>query len=149
MALALFGTKAQLAELLGLSERRCSDLVTASVLPPRTAKGFNLVSSVHGYVAFLKSGPSSLKDERIRLTAAKAGQEELKLRSMRGELVLKESVYKETRKIGRAIRDGLENLPSRLAGPFAGESNQHKIFEMLGKEIRQTLEVLSDERPIA
>ena len=51
------------------------------------AKPYELVRCVQAYVAFLRSTPGNLTDERARLTRALASMAELKLRQKSGDLV--------------------------------------------------------------
>lgn len=45
---------------------------------------------------------------------------------------------------GRQLRDQLEQIPPRLSGQLAGETDQHVISMLLTTEIKQALEELSD-----
>jgi hypothetical protein len=74
---------------------------------------------------------------------AKARQEELKLQRVEGVLVLRSAVKKEEFDMGRRIRDKMENLPARLSGVLAAESDQARIFAYLTEEIHQALEEIA------
>lgn len=69
---------------------------------------------------------------------------QLQYRKELGELVEKKKVAADWLRITRQIRDGMENLPPRLGGPLAAESDPRRVEDLLMKEIRQILEVLSD-----
>jgi phage terminase Nu1 subunit (DNA packaging protein) len=140
----LIGPKRQLADMLNLSERRITDLVMAGVLPARGPHGFDLIASVRGYVAFLKTDPTTLKAERLRLAKVQADILELQLGQRRGELVLRRAVADREFRKHRQVRDSLENIPSRVAGLVAAESSQAKCFELLRREVQQALEGLCD-----
>lgn len=142
----LIGSKTQLADLLGLSERRITDLITAGVMPARGPAGFDLGASVRGYIAFLKSMPSNLTDERARLTKSQADMAELKLLERTGELVERAAVADLQFRQGRQIRDAFLNVPDRVAGIVAAETDQHRIHTILTKEILQVLGGLSDAK---
>jgi len=139
----LIGSKRQLAEMLNLSERRITDLVTAKILPARGAKGFDLVASVRGYLAFLKAKTGSLTAERTRVAKLKGDLLELDLSERAGTLVKKDAVRQQTFIEARRTRDGVLNVPARISGLLAAESNQHVIHTLLTKELMQTLEGLS------
>lgn len=143
MKASMIGTKAQLAALLGLSERRITDLISAKVIPPRGKAGFDLAGSVKSYIGFLKAEPGTLSKERTRLAKFKADLADLQLQERRGELVNKEAVKKVEFATGRTIRDSLQNIPSRVSGLLAAERDQEKIFVILEREIHQTLTELS------
>ena len=74
----------------------------------------------------------------------KAKQMELEYRKSIGELVEVSKVEKEAFRIGRVVRDSLMNVPARVSGQLAAESNQFKIHQILEKEIRQALEGLKN-----
>jgi phage terminase Nu1 subunit (DNA packaging protein) len=139
------GSKRDLAELLGISERRITDLITAGILPKRGPNGFDLVASVQGYIAFLKSEPGTLKAERTRVTKLKADLLELEFRQKKGELILKDVADRCVFASSRATRTNLHNIAPRVAGVLAAEKDQHKIFELLTRELDLALEDLCNE----
>ncbi|HMU54836.1 MAG TPA: hypothetical protein PKA61_07510 [Nitrospira sp.] len=68
---------------------------------------------------------------------------ELEYEERVGTLVRKDEVEKEMFQIGRLVRDAVLNVPSRLAGIIAAESDQRKVHDLLERELRQALEALS------
>jgi len=90
-------------------------------------------------------GAMSLNEARRRKEAALAELRELQLRVRRDELVERRAVEAQQFRIGRQVRDQLENIPPRLCGILAAETDQHKVFNLLMREIRQTLEDLTNE----
>ena len=73
---------------------------------------------------------------------------ELEYEERVGTLVRKEDVEKESFRIGRLVRDAVLNVPSRLAGILAAESDQRKVHDLLETELRQALEALAvDDEP--
>jgi len=58
-------------------------------------------------------------------------------------LVRRDAVQVDAFRIGRLVRDGMLNIPSRLAGILAAETDQRKIYDLLEREIRQALEALA------
>ena len=87
---------------------------------------------------------TTLYGAQTRRTQAQAALEELKLRKETGELVLRSAVEQATFASGRRVRDGLQNLPARLSGIFAAESDQARIFALFSAEIQQVLEGLAE-----
>jgi phage terminase Nu1 subunit (DNA packaging protein) len=67
---------------------------------------------------------------------------ELELEQREGKLVEADVVQREAFKAARQVRDALLNLPDRVAGVLAAETNQFKVHQMLTKEIRRALEDL-------
>lgn len=140
----LIVSRRSLAEILNLSERRITQLVTAGVLPARGLAGFDLAASVRGYIAFLGTHGGDLKTERTRCAKLKADLLQLQVKERTGELVEKAEVEREQFTLYRRVRDGLQNIPSRVSGIVAAELDQAKIFQILTKEIHQTLTALAD-----
>ena len=58
------------------------------------------------------------------------------------KLVEKEQVREEAFHLARLVRDAMLNIPSRIAGILAAESDQRKVHDLLENEIRQALEAL-------
>jgi phage terminase Nu1 subunit (DNA packaging protein) len=85
----------------------------------------------------------SYSEARARKESALASLRELQLQERTGELVRRDAVSKAVFASNRAIRDQFMNLPARVSGLVAAETNQHKCFEILANEVRQILEDLS------
>lgn len=60
-----------------------------------------------------------------------------------GKLVNADEVKVAWFNLARSVRDSLLNIPDRLAGELAAESNEFKVHQTLQKEIHKVLEVLS------
>lgn len=59
------------------------------------------------------------------------------------DLVRRAEVEAESFRIGRQVRDAILNIPSRLAGIVAAESDQRRVHDLLEQELRQALEALA------
>lgn len=70
---------------------------------------------------------------------------QLELEQREGKLVEADAVQREAFKAARQVRDALLNLPDRVAGVLAAETNQFKVHQLLTKEIRRALEDLKFE----
>lgn len=57
-----------------------------------------------------------------------------------GLLVKADAVKNEAFRVARIVRDSLLNIPDRVAGELANETNQFKIHQRLTEEIRRALE---------
>jgi len=91
--------------------------------------------------------PDAAKDpvfarSQARKELFRAKMAELDYQERLGKLIDKEKADEEYFRIGRLVRDALLNIPSRLAGILAAESDQRKVHDLLEKEIRQALEAL-------
>ena len=75
----------------------------------------------------------------------KARLAELEMEEREGKLTEVELVRKEAFKAARQVRDALLNLPDRVAGELAAETNQFKVHQRLTLEIRRALENLKFE----
>lgn len=107
-----------------------------------------------GSLAHAKNKPAdepapSDSDEPMTYAEARAKHEkfkmrlaELELEQREGKLVEADVVQRESFKAARQVRDALLNLPDRVAGVLAAETNQFKVHQMLTKEIRRALEDL-------
>lgn len=73
---------------------------------------------------------------------------ELELQAKRGDLLPRARVEKEAFDTGRAIRDGLMQLSSRLAGELAAETNATKVAVLLDAAVREVLAVLHEQLTI-
>jgi hypothetical protein len=134
-------TARDLAGVLELSERRVSELTRVKVF----TKPYVLQSSVTAYVGFLRVEAGGLKDERTRCAKLKADLLDLNLQERRGILVKKDAVRQEEFSKARQVRDGVLNVPSRVSGMCAAETDQHRIHSLLTKELLQTLGDLTCE----
>lgn len=91
--------------------------------------------------------PEPSKDPAIAKSQAKKEEFRAKLVELEYEervetLVRKDTIEKESFRVGRLVRDAILNVPARLAGILAAESDQRKVHDLLEKELRQALEAL-------
>lgn len=103
-----------------------------------------------GYPAHAKNAPSASQpsdDEPITYAEARAQHErfkarlaQLELEEREGKLVEAEVVKQQAFRVARMVRDSLLNLPDRVAGELAAETNQFKVHQRLTLEIRRALE---------
>ena len=89
--------------------------------------------------------PITYAEARAQHERFKARLAELELEQREGKLVNADDVKRESYKTARQVRDALLNIPDRLAGELAAESNQFKVHQRLVKEIRRALEELKLE----
>lgn len=72
----------------------------------------------------------------------KAELARLEFEQVSGKLVEKEKVEAEAFRLARLVRDSVLNVPARIAGIIAAETDQRKVHDLLEKELRQALEPL-------
>ena len=93
------------------------------------------------------------KDPAIAKSQAKKEEFRAKLVELEyeervGTLVRKDAVEEEAFRVGRLVRDAVLNVPARLAGILAAETDQRKAHDLLEAELRQALESLAlDDKP--
>jgi len=139
-------TRQELAGVVGLTPMRITQLVQEGVLPkPVGGHQFEPKAAVAAYLKHVQKNKVSgereeAETEKIRLGNAMT---RLKLDRASGELMSRDAVNKAWFAAGRQIRDTLENLPDRLAGPLAAETDQAAVFSLLKDEFHQMLEMLS------
>lgn len=88
-------------------------------------------------------GPTSLVDVQVRLGTAKAIDQEVKTRIKQGELVEVSKVKSSSFTSARTVRDNILNIPDRLAGELAGESDAARVHARLTAELHQALETIA------
>ena len=84
-------------------------------------------------------------EEQAKKEHFNAEKARLEYEARMGSLVDKDKVERMAFRLARLVRDTLLNLPDRLAGILASETDQHKIHATLTKELRQALEELATE----
>ena len=148
----LFGTarwsNAELAEVFGISAQRLGVLCKQGVLPLPTDGLHDPKIAVAAYVRHLKKKDegSSKAGEEVKKIQLENEMRQIRLQKIAGDLVPVDRVQRDWFEFSRRVRDGLLNLPSRLSGVFAAESNQEKIFDSFTKEIHAVLSELSSRQ---
>lgn len=148
----LFGelrwTPTELGAALALTTQRLSQLTKEGILPSPVDGRFHPQDTVRAYVQHLRKREAgrSHAGEAVRKMQLENEMRSIRLRKIAGELVPVDRVQKDWFEVSRRVRDGLLNLPSRLSGVFAAESNQEKIFDSFTKEIHQVLTELSTKQ---
>lgn len=145
----LFGTarwaNAELAEVFGISAQRLGVLCKQGIVPLPENGLHDPKIAVAAYVRHLKAKQEGTSQAGEAVTKMQLENEmrRIKLQRIAGELVPVDRVQKDWFEASRRVRDGILNLPSRLSGVFAAESNQEKIFESFTKELHEVLTELS------
>jgi len=93
--------------------------------------------------------PDSFDSETETYTEAKTRHERLKadlaaldLAEKEGKLIEAAAVEREAFRVARLVRDGILNIPDRIAGDLAAEMDQFSIHQKLTAELRRALEGL-------
>jgi hypothetical protein len=137
-------TAKQLAAVLGIGERRVSELTRVRTF----VKPYELLTCVRSYVDFIRQDQGSLRTERTRVAKLKADLLELTYKQRSGELVLRSAVGKAWFHATRTCRDNVLNLPARTDALVAAESDRQKCYFILEREVRLCLQSLTDSEPV-
>lgn len=113
-----------------------------------TTRGAHNLRLGVGEVAHDVDGPN-LAASRAKREAYEAELARLKYEQQAGILVDAEDVKKEAFKTARIIRDGLLNIPDRVAAELVGASDSFVIHRRLTEEIRKALETALGEEDAA
>lgn len=138
-------TQQQLSALLGVSEGRVSQLVSAGVIPAGAPVGAQVAAYCENLRAAAagRTEPTEIATERARLLAARAAREELRLTEERGALIRVDAVRAVMARAFVVTRDGILNVPPRLAPQLAAETDPATIQEVLATDLRATLTELA------
>ncbi len=83
-----------------------------------------------------------LAESRAKREAYEAEMARIKFEKEQGRVIDVDQVRDMAFKAARSVRDGMLNIPDRIAGELAHETNQFKIHTRLLEEIRRCLEHL-------
>lgn len=148
-------TAAQLAEILGLTPARISQLKKDGVLKTHGRPAmYEVPESVQSYVDFVRDSmrgkaPEDADAERRKLQAdadykaAKARQEEIKLAELEGRMHSAEDVEAATTQLVYAVRSQLLALPGRIAVDAEMRSAQ-EVSGIVRREVCSVLDGLTD-----
>jgi phage terminase Nu1 subunit (DNA packaging protein) len=145
-------TKSQAAQMLGLSRQRISQLITEGIAIEAEG-GIDAILTARNYVKRLQrkhprplpEGVPSLDESKARKEAALCEIEEIKLASLRIEVIDMDSIRQRqdriTNAITRAMAQERDQLPALLAG-----LNASQIAAVLDERAHDMLERLADPR---
>jgi phage terminase Nu1 subunit (DNA packaging protein) len=105
---------------------------------------YDLTVSIRTYIQFVKDNARGVesskeeKEQRIRLTAAKANLAELSHGELIGELLRASVVRRQDFQLGRILRNNLESIPDRISAIVAAESSADIVHDLISREIRDS-----------
>lgn len=144
----------ELAEVLGLSDRRIRQLEKEGVISKISRGKYNLPQAVQQYINWIKSQATAkseeefdLKKEKTLLTRAQRQRVELELQIMRGELHRSEDVKRVMNDMLGAFRARCLAIPSKAAPRLQGQTDLAVIQDVLKKEVYEALVELSEYDP--
>lgn len=147
-----------IARLFDLTPRRVQQLASEGVIP-RAAKGrYELLPSVRGYVAFLRSRiegeGGDYGAQRARLTRAKADMAEREAAQMAEELIPADDIEAAWTAVTASMRARLLGIPAKVAPQLVATKNfvevqaivRDAIYEALAELATVVIEVVSPIR---
>lgn len=144
----------ELAEILGLSDRRIRQLEQEGVISKISRGKFDLPQAVQQYIAWIKTQAAAkseeeldLRKEKTLLTRATRQKVELELQIMRGELHRSEDVRRVMHDMLGAFRARCLSIPSKAAPRIQGQTDLAVIQDVIKKEVYEALAELSEYDP--
>ena len=145
-----------ISKLLKLSERRIQQLAKDNIIPKAERGKYDLVSSVHGYIDFLKAkaGGEFTAEEVLKnknkLLKAKAEIAVIEKQKATGELIPKEEVKRTWLELVHKIKQKLLSIPNKVAPVVVTVKNISEIKLILQDKLYEALyEITSDDRSVA
>ena len=141
-----------ISKLLKLTERRVQQLAKDDIIPKAERGKYDLISSVHGYIDFLKAkagGDFTAEDvikNKNKLMKAKAEIAEIEKMKATGELIPKEEVKSTWLELINKVKQKLLAIPNKTAPIIVSIKNTNEIKLILQDKIYEALyEITSDE----
>ena len=143
-------TTKDLAGIYGCSVQYIGELVKIGVLPhPVKQNCHDVLKACKAVIDKVRGDASSelsnIDAENLRLVKARARKAELEVLEITKILIPAKDVSDAAFEKARLVRDGVLNIPARVSPILAAERDAKKVNEILDKEIRQVLEVLSGD----
>ena len=140
----LVWTTKQAARALLISTRRMNQLVKDGILSRAHPGRFDPSAIVPEFLKFkaATTEETTLLEQKIRWSRARASREEMELKVRTGELIETQQVERDAFRVARVVRDAMLSLPDRLAALVTAETDQAKNHTLMTKEIMAALKGL-------
>ena len=145
-----------ISKLLKLSERRVQQLAKDNIIPKAERGKYDLVSSVHGYIDFLKAkagGEFTIEEvnkNKNKLIKAKAELAEIEKMKATSELIPQEEVKSSWLELVHKLKQKLLSIPNKVSPILVNIKNTNEIKLILQDKIYEALyEIASDDRSVA
>ena len=145
-------TRKQLAEILGLSVRRISQLTNAGVLTNVSRGKYDLRQAIQAYIAYRVEAEQkkAVGNQSLTLAEVKRLKEmvevelkKMQLRRKKGELLERDELTKVCQTIVANAKTRFLAMPTKIAPLLVGLKNIKKIKTILEKEVHSILEELA------
>ena len=145
-----------IAKLLKLTERRVQQLAKDDIIPKAERGKYDLISSVHGYIDFLKAkagGEFTIEEvnkNKNKLIKAKAELAEIEKMKATSELIPQEEVKRTWLELIHKLKQKLLSIPNKVSPILINIKNTNQIKLILQEKIYEALyEISSDDRGVA
>jgi len=149
---AIIVTTKEIAEILGLSDRRIRQLENEGSLVKISRGRFDLPASIQRYIETIREQNQSaeeldLNKEKTLLTRANRQKVEIELKIMQGDLHRSEDVESVMNNMIASSRAQLLTLPRKVAPLVLGQKDVDAIQNIIKKYVYEALQELSEYNP--
>lgn len=148
-------TEAELAEMLGLSDRRIRVLANEGIIFKTKPARYDLKKSVNGYINYIKDTKKEEKQgiEKIKLAREAEGlmhdklkkrKTELQILQMEKELLVTKDVIAMWTDFATMVKSKLMNIPTKLAPQLTGIEDTLVIKKAITAEVTEALNEIAD-----
>jgi len=134
--------------VFGITSRRYRQMATDEIVPTVVKGKIDFIAASRALIAYYRKlaegqGSLNLTDVRTRKENARAEREELIVKKLKGELVLRNEAIKWVSLLVAECKAALWNIPRRLGPVLAVVNDERECEEILRKEYRKALEDLA------
>lgn len=148
-------TEAELAECLGLSDRRIRVLANDGIVFKTKPARYDLKKSVNGYINFIKDTKKEEKQgiDKVKLAREAEGlmhdklkkrKTELQVMQMEKELLFAKDVISMWTDFATMVKSKLLNIPTKLAPQIVGVEDVTVIKKTITAEVTEALNEIAD-----
>lgn len=148
-------TETELADILGLSDRRIRVLAKDGIIYKTKPARYDLKKSVKGYIDFIRDTKKEEKQgvEKIKLAREAEGlmhdklkkrKTELQILQMEKELLYTKDVISMWTDFATMVKSKLLNIPTKLAPQLVGLEDATVIKKTIGAEVTEALNEIAD-----
>ena len=148
-------TEAELAEILGLSDRRIRVLANDGIVFKTKPARYDLKKSVKGYIEFIKDTKKEEKQgiDKIKLAREAEGlmhdklkkrKTELQVLQIEREMLFTKDVITMWADFAAMVKAKLLNIPTKLAPQLVGVEDANTIKKAIGAEVAEALNEIAD-----
>jgi hypothetical protein len=134
--------------VFGITSRRYRQMASDEIVPTVVKGKIDFIAASKGLIAYYRKlaegqGSLNLTDVRTRKENARAEREELIVKKLKGELVLKDQVERWLHGHVEEAKTALWGLPRRMGPVFSPIADEKEIEFLLREEIYKILEEMA------